>query len=147
MTLPIVDHYIVAAHYSELEFTDWQDRFPNFKPSELACKHCGQYYHWPEFMDRLQSMRDYVGRPLIITSGHRCAVHNARVGGAPLSQHKRLAVDISLRGHSLQSLVVAAQRAGFTGRGYANTFLHLDLGPERFWFYGPASRKKWEGYV
>jgi zinc D-Ala-D-Ala carboxypeptidase len=47
--------------------------------------------------------------PLVINSGHRCALHNARVGGAPLSLHKRLAFDVALSGHDPPLLATAAK--------------------------------------
>ena len=109
----------------------------------MACRHCGEGYTWPEFMDRLQSARDRVGRPFRIHSAHRCALHNARVGGAPLSQHLRLAVDIGLRGHDRHALHAALRAAGFRGFGFYRTFIHADLGPAREWFGGNHARKLW----
>lgn len=90
-------------------------------------------------------MRDDMGRPFQILSAHRCALHNASVGGAPLSQHLTLAVDIALSGHNPQKLRAAAIRAGFSGFGYYRTFLHLDLGRPRHWLGGHSSvRTLWQ---
>ncbi|MCF6275090.1 MAG: hypothetical protein L3J05_04935, partial [Robiginitomaculum sp.] len=47
-----------------------QGRWPNFSATEMACRHCGQTYVWPEFMDRLQQARKTVGRPFRIHSAH-----------------------------------------------------------------------------
>lgn len=118
-------------------------RWPNFYPLEMACRHCGEQYDWPEFMDRLQAARTTVRRSFIITSAHRCALHNARVGGAPLSQHLRLAVDISLKGHDRQRLLTACQSAGFRGFGFYSTFLHIDLGRTRQWYGNKRARHLW----
>jgi len=125
------------ADYSRL----W--RWPDFYPLEMACRHCGEQYYWPEFMDRLQTARTTVGRSFIITSAHRCALHNARVGGAPLSQHLGLAVDISLKGHDKQTLLMACQSAGFRGFGFYLTFLHIDLGRARQWYGNKRARNLW----
>ena len=96
-------------------------------------------------MDVLQAMRDDIGRPLRVLSAHRCGIHNARVGGAPLSQHLKLAVDIALDGHDPVRLRRAAVRAGFTGFGYYRTFLHLDLGRPRQWVSPhPSVRTLWQ---
>jgi uncharacterized protein YcbK (DUF882 family) len=117
--------------------------WPNFLPEEFACHHCGQNYHWPAFMDKLQTARGVVGRSFVILSGHRCSLHNARVGGAPLSQHLKLAVDISTYGHERATLFQACDKAGFTGFGFYQTFLHIDLGRPRRWWSGEKARRLW----
>ena len=121
--------------------TSW--RWRNFTPEEMACRHCGESYAWPEFMDRLQDARERVGRPFRIHSAHRCSLHNARVGGAPFSQHLRLAVDIGLAGHDRFTLRDALRAAGFRGFGFYQTFIHADLGPAREWFGGTHARNFW----
>jgi uncharacterized protein YcbK (DUF882 family) len=95
-------------------------------------------------MDALQGARDQVGRPFHILSAHRCSLHNARVGGAPRSQHLRLAVDIALRGHDPTALHSALRGAGFTGFGFYTTFIHTDMGPKRQWFGSRKARKQWQ---
>lgn len=125
-------------------------RWPNFSVRELACPCCGEIYVREDALDAIQRLRAAMGVPLVIDSGHRCALHNARVGGAPLSQHKTLAFDVRLAGHDPMALQREARAAGFRGFGYGNSFLHVDtrlLAPWRkhpaFWFYGPASIAKW----
>ncbi|MEM8616549.1 MAG: D-Ala-D-Ala carboxypeptidase family metallohydrolase [Pseudomonadota bacterium] len=107
-------------------------RWPHFSVPELACR-CGgrfcdgAYWHDPAFLDGLSQMRTTLGRAMVITSGHRCRLWNAAVGGAPLSQHKKIAADIWLGNHpDRQAVLDAARKAGFTGLGLAQTFLHLD---------------------
>jgi zinc D-Ala-D-Ala carboxypeptidase len=129
---------------------------PNFTRAELSCPATGEYYHDPEFLLRLELLRHLNGdKPLVINSAHRSPEHNARVGGAPLSQHKKMAVDISLRGQDPVKLRQAAIDAGFLGIGMARSFLHVDLrrpiGNVTFprdrltqWYYGPSSRQMWE---
>jgi uncharacterized protein YcbK (DUF882 family) len=128
-----------------LDTTNWDyERWPNFSRAELACRHCGDIYIWPKFFDCLQRLRDNLGKPLHILSAHRCALHNARIGGAPLSQHLKMAVDINLRGHNRFRLSEAARDVGFTGLGYYVTFLHLDMGRSRHWYGGPKARELWQ---
>jgi hypothetical protein len=124
-------------------------RWPHFRPDELSCRcggrYCaGEYWHDPAFLDALDAVRAEVGRPLVIASGHRCRLWNAAVGGAALSQHLSLAVDIGLNGHNRHALLRAAEGAGFTGLGLAAGFLHLDRRqrPAR-WDYGPRARAAW----
>jgi zinc D-Ala-D-Ala carboxypeptidase len=119
-------------------------RWPHFTPREIACRCCGEIVVWPEALDALERLRTALGAPLVLTSAHRCALNNARVGGAPLSLHKRLAFDIALAGHDPARLLAEAHAAGFTGFGFGQTFLHLDTRarPAR-WFYGTRSRRQW----
>lgn len=128
-------------HIDNLTEPDWA--WPNFARAEMACRHCGEGYHWPEFMDRLQNARSHHQRPFQILSAHRCALHNARIGGAPLSQHLKLAADISAAEHDRAALLDACRQAGFTGFGFYTTFLHIDLGRPRQWWSSPNARDLW----
>ena len=121
--------------------------WPDFTQAEMSCRHCGELFMWPDFMERLQAARNEVGRPFHILSAHRCSLHNARIGGAPLSQHLRLSVDISLHGHNKRALRTACRRAGFTGFGFYSTFLHIDLGRPRHWFGGQKAKDLWQTYL
>ena len=94
-------------------------------------------------MDRLQAARVAVGRPFRINSAHRCWRHNLAVGGVPGSAHRRLAADISLIGHNRFDVLTACKAVGFTGFGYYQTFLHVDLGRKRFWYGGEYSKRIW----
>ena len=138
-------------------FTKWPS--DHFTEDELSCPRTGRYYHDPEFLWRLERLRYRNGqKPLVINSAHRSPVHNAAVGGAPLSQHKKMAVDIALDGHDPKQLRQLAIRCGFLGIGMARTFLHLDLrrpiGNVTFprdrltqWFYGAASEEFWKDKI
>lgn len=135
------------ALYPHHSLVDWdRDRWPNFRPSEknLHCPCCGEFYLDPVAFDTLQALRRRLGRPIKINSGHRCMFHNARVGGAPRSMHKRIAFDVSLRGHRLRDLIEAARSVGFQGFGYYYNFLHLDIGRRRYWVT-KGGAKRWTG--
>jgi hypothetical protein len=134
-----------AAAMAALE-PEW--RWPNFSIAEFACRcggrYCdGAYWHEPAFLDGLQAMRAALGQPMRITSGHRCPQWNGAVGGAALSQHKRIAADISLYGHNRFEVFVAAKEAGFTGLGLARSFLHVDRRPRAAHWYYRGSRDLW----
>lgn len=136
---------LLADKHNLIKTPYWDSgRWPNFSEAELACRHCGEIEIWPEFLDRLQALRNAVGKPLYILSGHRCAIHNAHIGGAPLSQHLSLAVDVSLYGHNRFLLAAQAKAHSFTGFGYYATFLHLDLGPSRHWYGGQKAKTLWQ---
>src|SRR5690348_6267926 len=133
---------MLLTHWSRVESDS--ARWPHFTPHELACHCCGEMCAWSEALDAIERLRSAMNAPLVINSGHRCALHNARVGGAPRSLHKQLAFDVSLAAHDPAQLERAAHASGFRGFGYGQTFLHLDtrVTPAR-WFYGNRSKSKW----
>ncbi|EKH5095978.1 DUF882 domain-containing protein, partial [Campylobacter coli] len=64
---------------------------PYFKIDEFKCK-CGkcklpQDIPSDELVDILCEIREHYNAPVIINSPYRCPEHNAKVGGAPKSQH------------------------------------------------------------
>ncbi|MAN46846.1 MAG: hypothetical protein GYB49_04735 [Alphaproteobacteria bacterium] len=124
-------------------------RWPHFSPRELSCK-CGgrlcggEYWHDPEFLDALEALRAAVGQPLVINSGHRCALWNTHVGGAAHSMHRQIAVDIALAWHDRFALLAAAEQRGFTGIGLGRHFLHLDRRSKPARWYYSGSKALWE---
>lgn len=130
--------------WQRLEFIEsmfqWQHRWPNFMPAELACKCCGHLRVNYSALDKLQQARTYWRAPLKITSGYRCAKHNERVGGAKDSFHMRgMAFDIHnphWSGRDTASFIFWATKAGFSGFGLYPTFIHIDTGPHRSWEQG-----------
>lgn len=116
----------------------------NFSAKELSCPCCEEYYHDETVLNALQEVRDIIGKPIRINSAHRCEIHNALVGGAPMSQHKLIAVDISLHGHDRHKVLDACVQAGFNSFGFYNTFLHVDMRKGRRW-YGKGAKSSWNG--
>jgi uncharacterized protein YcbK (DUF882 family) len=71
----------------------------HFKTSEFACKHCGEVKVSNHLLSILELVRLRFGKPVIVTSGYRCEVHNKNVGGAPKSKHiEGIAADIKVKG-------------------------------------------------
>jgi uncharacterized protein YcbK (DUF882 family) len=136
---------MLIRHYSDVQWDS--NRWPNFSPKELACPCCGEFFFDQASFDAIQNLRSLLKRPIHLNSAHRCPIHNAKVGGAPLSMHKmRIAFDISLRGQALDLLLSQARSAGFKGFGFYATFLHVDLGKARRWITA-GGRKTWTGLV
>ena len=119
-------------HYSEYT-GPWN--WPNFTPQEIACRHCGEMVVDEESLDALQLLRDACGKPIQLTSAHRCEDHNRNVGGTPNSQHLKLAFDCVCPKADQPLFIAAAEAAGFTGIGRypSRGFVHLDCGPKRRW--------------
>ncbi|MCR9224158.1 MAG: D-Ala-D-Ala carboxypeptidase family metallohydrolase [Hyphomonas sp.] len=84
------------------------------------------------------------GKPLDISSAHRCPQWNASVGEAPFSRHKQIAVDIRLSGHDRAGLRAQAEQLGFTGFGFGRSFIRLDLRARRSVGYYPGSKHLWQ---
>jgi hypothetical protein len=122
-------------HYSEVPESTW--RWQNFSPAEIACRGTGQLKLVPEAMDRLQELRDLLGKPLIVRSAYRSPEHNASLKGAsPRSKHMGgTAFDIAMSNHNPVAFEAAAREVGFLGFGtYPRSgFMHIDLGHARQW--------------
>lgn len=117
-----------------------------FTHAEFNCN-CGECGVTGKLMDRdflrtLDEARDIAGVAFKITSGARCAAHNAKVGGSPNSSHLRfVAADIAATTSRQRFLILdALLRAGFKRIGIAETFIHVDGDKEKpdrlTWLYG-----------
>lgn len=107
------------------------DLSTNFSRSEFTCRGHGQPGHRahhtpvePRLIASLQTLRDMVGRPVRIISGHRCSWWNARVGGARRSRH--LVTDAADIPEGVAT-VAQAEAAGFDGIGSRGPWaVHVD---------------------
>lgn len=121
-------------HWRDVPANTW--RWPNFSAAEIACRGTGAIKINTEAMDKLQALRDRLGKPLIIRSAYRGPEHNRAVGGAPASKHMLgTAFDIAMSNHDPAAFVEAARAVGFLGFGtYPRSgFMHIDLGPASSW--------------
>ena len=87
-------------------------------------------------LDKLQSLRDRLGKPLIVRSAYRSPEHNRAVGGATRSKHMDgAAFDIAMSNHDPVAFEAASREVGFLGFGFypRSGFIHVDLGPTRQW--------------
>lgn len=123
-----------------MEVKNWP--WKNFSPEEIACRCCGELWksasmptYFIHAMNKLQELRDAWGKPIHITSGHRCTKHNAEVGGAKQSQHLTIAFDCACPKEEQEAFVSLALKVGFhVARPYPdNGFVHLDMGRPRTW--------------
>jgi hypothetical protein len=123
-------------------FNHWRDvpaarwRWKNFSPAEIACRGTGSLRLHEDALDKLQALRDRLGKPLIVRSAYRSPTHNRAVGGAPRSKHlDGTAFDIAMTNHDPVAFEEAARAVGFKGFGFypRSGFMHIDLGPARMW--------------
>ena len=101
----------------------------HFSDQELACPCCGVNLCVDKLVNALEALREKIGLPITVTSGYRCAPHNAKVGGEPNSQHVRgMAADIKVVGLTpVEVYEIAKTVPAFGGFGVAHTFLHVDV--------------------
>lgn len=107
----------------------------NFKLSEFQSSDTGEVKIDSRLLDKLQQLREKIGKPVIVTSGYRTPAHNQRVGGHPNSYHMQgLAADIVVAGMTSREIATVAREVGFTGIGVYPTrgHCHVDVRP------GPA---------
>ena len=100
----------------------------NFKPYELTCSCCGASGVQQWALDKLQGLRDEVGRPLAITSAYRCANHPNEASKTKPGEHfNGVAFDIHVtNGAERMQIVQLGIKHGAKGIGVANGFVHLD---------------------
>lgn len=110
-------------------------RWPRFKPDEFTCRcGCGSNEMDAQFIDKLQSIRNEINYPMLVTSGYRCPDYNQEVSSTgPHGPHTTgKACDIAIAGNYTYRLLFAAFKAGMTGIGIkqkgsiASRFIHLD---------------------
>lgn len=120
----------------EYKESEWpEDRWPNFSHAEMRCSQTGMCRLDDEFMDKLQKLRDAVGKPLTITSGYRSIDHSIEAAkiedSKPAGSHTTgKAVDVACERGFAYQVLFAAIKLGFTGIGVQQSgsrrFLHLD---------------------
>ena len=100
----------------------------------------------PELTKLLVKVEKHYGKPVIITSGYRSKAYNRRVRGAKNSQHTKCkAADIRVPGVSKQALAKYARTLpgiGGVGLYCRSSYVHVDTGSRRDWYWGCKSKKR-----
>ena len=112
----------------------------HFKIEEFDCQETGENEMQPEYLEKLNELREVCGFPFVITSGYRSTQHSREaVKERPGTHTKGIAADIAITSGSRRyQLVSTAIAHGFTGIGIAKTFIHLDTRTTTpvIWTYG-----------
>ena len=110
-----------------------------FSYDEFKCKETGENKIKPDFVARLDLLREACGFPFVITSGYRSPNHSAEKAKEKPGVHAQgIAADIAVKnGIERGKIVRAAIDLGFTGIGVANSFIHVDtrVGELILWGY------------
>lgn len=125
----------------------------NFKASEVCCKHCGVMGMKLDFIALIQEFRDYLGSPVVITSGYRCNLHPSEVSkpSGKIGRHRLgVAMDFHSPGMSLKDLYSKVEAFGkFLGVGVSVSggFIHCDQREKKArWQYDKSGRDiPWNG--
>lgn len=104
----------------------------NFSIGEFACSCCHAAFIDRDLLNKLQKFRSVINKPIRITSGYRCLLHNESIGGAKNSSHiYGHGVDCAIKvdnNMTWEMVAKIAEQCGFNGigRGYRRGFIHLD---------------------
>lgn len=103
---------------------------------------CSQTIINPKLVEIVQDIRDHFNKPITITSGYRCPIHNSKVGGATGSRHSAGdAADIVVQGIAPAEVAKYAESKGVKGIGLYETsadgfFTHVDTRSNKSFWYG-----------
>lgn len=106
----------------------------NFNPktdTKLLCtcghKDCDLRSVNQETLDKLQLVRDWLNKPMYVTSGGRCPNHLNEVHRVnPADHQKGIGVDVAYTSEEEKNLIMMyGVRAGFTAIAAGKNFVHL----------------------
>ena len=99
-----------------------------FSLSEFNCQETNQNEMCPEFLERLDALREACGFPFVITSGYRSPNHTIERRKEKAGTHAQgIAADIrAISGTEKYEIVKQALLLGFGGIGVARSFIHVD---------------------
>tara|TARA_R110002012_G_scaffold86272_1_gene214427 strand:- start:5000 stop:5368 length:369 start_codon:yes stop_codon:yes gene_type:complete len=102
-----------------------------FEERELTCRHCGKSGMNKYFMTGIETLREAVDFPFIISSAYRCPDHPIEASkSSPGAHTSGRAMDIVCRGKDAHKLLQEAMKMGFSGIGVSqkgdSRFIHLD---------------------
>lgn len=101
----------------------------NFRLYEFESPDTHEVVVDPSLIQKLQELRDRIGKPIHINSAYRTAAHNRAVGGVKDSQHpKGTAADLHCPdGLTIDQFAAHCEAVGFDGIGKYHTFVHVDV--------------------
>lgn len=110
---------------------DFWDDIKYFKKSEFRCKcGCGADSMNETLIRVADRTRGHFSRPITVSSGRRCANHNARVGGVSNSRHlSGKAMDFCVVGKTAAQVLDYVKQQPEIRYAYAidGTYVHMDV--------------------
>jgi zinc D-Ala-D-Ala carboxypeptidase len=101
---------------------------PATDPRLFFCSHTGEAGIVPEFVEKLDKLREACGFPFVITSGYRSSQHPIEARKSKPGTHSQgIAADIAVAdGYQRRMIVEKAIELGFKGIGVHDKFVHVD---------------------
>ena len=115
---------------------NWWENIRYFSRSEFKCKcggaYCDGFPAEPEqlLIEQADQVREHFGAPAVVTSGVRCEVHNANVGGVAGSRHKLgKAMDFRIEGKPAATVLAYVKMLPGIRYCYAidGSHVHMDV--------------------
>jgi zinc D-Ala-D-Ala carboxypeptidase len=99
-----------------------------FKVEDFNCQETGENEMCPDFLQKLDALREVCGFPFIITSGYRSPNHSIEAKKVKPGTHAQgIAADIRVVGGAQRMAIIRnASIMGFNGIGVAKGFVHVD---------------------
>jgi zinc D-Ala-D-Ala carboxypeptidase len=99
-----------------------------FKVEDFNCQETGENEMCPDFLQKLDALREVCGFPFIITSGYRSPNHSIEAKKVKPGTHAQgIAADIKVVGGAQRMAIIRnASIMGFNGIGVAKGFVHVD---------------------
>lgn len=125
--------YGIAKNEDPVKTGDFWDEIKYFKKSEFSCKcGCGANEMNETLIRVADRTREYFGSPMRVSSGRRCASHNAKVGGVSNSRHATnpgKAMDFCVSGKTSTQILEYVQKQPEIRYAYAidSSYVHMDI--------------------
>lgn len=125
--------YGISKQEEETKSRDFWDDIKYFKQSEFRCKcGCGLDEMNETLIRVADRTREHFGKPIRVSSGRRCASHNAKVGGVANSRHianPGKAMDFCVEGKSSATVLAYVQKQPEIRYAYAidGSYVHMDV--------------------
>lgn len=123
--------YGISKKEEEAKSGDFWDGIKYFKKSEFRCRcGCGLDEMNETLIRVADRVREHFGKPITVSSGRRCANHNARVGGVSNSRHlSGKAMDFCVSGKTASQVLEYVQKQPEIRYAYAidGSYVHMDV--------------------
>lgn len=123
--------YGIAKKQEAIQSNDFWSKIKYFKKEEFRCRcGCGADSMEEKLIFEAEDIRVHFGAPITVSSGRRCANHNARVGGVSNSRHlSGKAMDFCVKGKSSKQVLEYVQKKPNIRYAYAidGSYVHMDV--------------------